>query len=53
VDLNGEIKALSWTLAATAITLWTLSGSTRKAGIIITIVTLVIYIVATLLQKDK
>lgn len=52
MDLNGEIKALSWTLAATAITLWTLSGATRKAGIIITLVTLVIYIVATLLQKD-
>jgi hypothetical protein len=50
---GSELKALSFTLAATAITLWTLSGATRRAGIIITSVALAIYAIGLAIEGKQ
>lgn len=41
----GELSSLGWTLAGTGLVLITLSGSTQKWGIYMSIVALIIHIV--------
>jgi len=44
-----EIHALTWTLAGTGMVLITLSGSTRRFGIQITLVAIVIHLLGSIL----
>jgi len=48
-----EITGLAWTLAGTGLVLITLTGSTRRLGIIISVVGLVINLVAVALKGDE
>jgi hypothetical protein len=48
-----EIKELSWVLGGTGLVLITLSGSTLKAGIWISILSLAAYLIGTLLAGDE
>jgi len=48
----GEVKALTWTLAGTGIVLITLSGSTLKWGIWITVAALGLYLGVTALTEE-
>jgi hypothetical protein len=45
-----EVKGLAWTLAGTGLVLITLTGSTRRLGIIITIVGLAVNLLAVSLK---
>jgi hypothetical protein len=47
-----EIKGLAWTLAGTGLVLITLTGSTRRLGIIITIVGLAVNLLAVSLKGN-
>jgi hypothetical protein len=47
-----EIKGLAWTLAGTGLVLITLTGSTRRLGIIITIVGLTVNLLAVALKGN-
>ena len=47
-----EISALSWTLAGTGLVLITLSGDTKRLGIIISVAGLVVHMLGTLTQKE-
>lgn len=44
-----EIHGLTWTLAGTGMVLITLSGSTRRFGIQITLVAIIVHMVGTIL----
>jgi len=48
-----EMTGLAWTLAGTGLVLITLTGSTRRLGIIISVVGLVINLVAVALKGDE
>lgn len=48
-----ELTGLAWTLAGTGLVLITLTGSTRRLGIIISIVGLVINLIAVALKGDE
>jgi len=48
-----EITGLAWTLAGTGLVLITLTGSTRRLGIIISIVGLVVNLIAVALKGDE
>jgi hypothetical protein len=47
-----ELKGLAWTLAGTGLVLITLTGSTRRLGIIITIVGLAVNLLAVSLKGN-
>lgn len=47
-----EVKGLAWTLAGTGLVLITLTGSTRRLGIIITIVGLAVNLLAVSLKGN-
>jgi hypothetical protein len=47
-----EISALSWTLAGTGLVLITLSGDTKRLGIIISVAGLVVHMLGTFTQKE-
>jgi hypothetical protein len=47
-----EIKELSWVLGGTGLVLITLSGSTLKAGVWISIISLVAYLLGTVLAGE-
>ena len=48
-----ELSGLAWTLAGTGLVLITLTGSTRRLGMIIAAIGLAINVVALLLQGDE
>ncbi len=48
-----EVTGLAWTLAGTGLVLITLTGSTRRLGIIISIVGLVVNLIAVALKGDE
>lgn len=48
-----ELTGLAWTLAGTGLVLITLTGSTRRLGIIISIVGLVVNLFAVALKGDE
>lgn len=48
-----ELTGLAWTLAGTGLVLITLTGSTRRLGIIISIVGLVVNLIAVALKGDE
>jgi hypothetical protein len=48
-----ELSGLAWTLAGTGLVLITLTGSTRRLGIIISAIGLAINVIALLLQGDE
>jgi hypothetical protein len=48
-----EMTGLAWTLAGTGLVLITLTGSTRRLGIIISIVGLVVNLIAVALKGDE
>jgi hypothetical protein len=48
-----QFNGLIWTLAGTALVLITLSGSTKKAGLIITGVALVLNLIGMVLERDE
>lgn len=47
-----ELSSLGWTLAGTFLVLITLSGQTRRQGIMISAVALVVHIAAIIVNKD-
>lgn len=46
-----EISGLSWTLAGTGLVLITLSGNTRRMGIVISVAGFVVHMLGTLLKE--
>lgn len=48
-----EITGLAWTLAGTGLVLITLTGSTRRLGIIISVVGLVVNLIAVAFKGDE
>jgi hypothetical protein len=48
-----ELKGLAWTLAGTGLVLITLTGSTRRLGIIITIVGLTVNLLAVAMKGNE
>lgn len=48
-----ELTGLAWTLAGTGLVLITLTGATRRLGIIISIVGLAVNLVAVALKGDE
>lgn len=48
-----EVTGLAWTLAGTGLVLITLTGATRRLGIIISIVGLVVNLIAVALKGDE
>jgi hypothetical protein len=51
--LLNELSGLAWTLAGTGLVLITLTGSTRRLGIIISSIGLAINVIALILQGDE
>ena len=51
-NLKENIGDLAWTLGGTGLVLITLSGDTQKWGIWISAVSLVVYLVGSILNKD-
>jgi hypothetical protein len=51
--LVNESHALAWTIAGTALVLITLSGDTKKNGLIISGTALGVHLVGVLLKKDS
>jgi hypothetical protein len=47
------IEANLWTLAGTSLALITLSGHTRRLGLIIASITLVLHLITSLLGKES
>lgn len=47
-----EISALSWTLAGTGLVLITLSGDTKRIGIMISLAGLVVHLMGTFTDKE-
>jgi len=47
-----ELTGLAWTLAGTGLVLITLTGSTRRAGIIISIIGLIVNLMAVALKGN-
>lgn len=48
-----EITALSWTLAGTGLVLITLSGNTKRMGLIISLAGLVVHLIGMSLNKEN
>ena len=48
-----EISALSWTLAGTGLVLITLSGNTKRIGIIISLAGLGVHLIGVALNKEN
>ena len=48
-----ELTALTWTLAGTGLVLITLSGDTRKNGILISIAAIVLSLTVAFFKKDE
>lgn len=48
-----ELSALSWTLAGTGLVLITLSGDTRKMGILISLAGLVVHLLGNLIKEEN
>ena len=48
-----ELTALTWTLAGTGLVLITLSGDTRRNGILISVAAIVLSLVVAFFKKDE
>ena len=46
-----EISGLSWTLAGTGLVLITLSGNTKRMGIVITVAGFVVHMLGTFIKE--
>ncbi len=51
-DWLNELKGLTWTLGGTAMVLITLSGSTLRRGLLITVVSLGLYLFLTISNQS-
>jgi hypothetical protein len=51
--LVNEMHALAWTLGGTGLVLITLSGSTLKWGVWISVASLAVHLIGVLLHKDE